>query len=234
MKAKKPNAEFVWKQLEDLLAPRLCLSVIDHTLYSYLLRHSRLEGRLRLRFSIPRLARGTRLSDSATRNAVRRLLAHGALRLVERSKAGHLVEVRLPDEIPGAPQPVLRHLPRPANLDETDFLQTKKLRQVIHARERGLCFTACVGSLAACAASTMSYRACSSDAIPTATSSPPASNATLRKGKLPPPIFSAASTASAASPPPNSPPASAPSTPSPPASSVLSWLRSPSQRPSRR
>jgi 5-methylcytosine-specific restriction endonuclease McrA len=140
MKSKKPNAELVWKQLEDLLAPRLCLSVIDHTLYSYLLRHSRLEGRLRLRFSIPRLARGTRLSDSATRNAVRRLLAHGALRLVERSKAGHLVEVRLPDEIPGAPQPVLRHLPRPANLDETDFLQTKKLRQVIHARERGLCF----------------------------------------------------------------------------------------------
>jgi len=30
---------------------------------------------------------------------VRRLIAHGALRLVERSKTGQVVEVRLPDEI---------------------------------------------------------------------------------------------------------------------------------------
>src|SRR5260370_1230240 len=57
MKNKKPNAELVWKQLEDLLAPRLRLSVIDRTVYSHLLRHSRLEGKLRLRFSILRLGR---------------------------------------------------------------------------------------------------------------------------------------------------------------------------------
>jgi hypothetical protein len=31
-----------------------------------------------------------------------RLVAKGALRLVERSKAGHIVEVRLPEEICGA------------------------------------------------------------------------------------------------------------------------------------
>src|SRR5258708_39738417 len=35
MKNKKPNAELVWKQLEDLLAPRLRLSVIDRTVYSH-------------------------------------------------------------------------------------------------------------------------------------------------------------------------------------------------------
>src|SRR2546427_11100271 len=57
MKNKKPNAELVWKQLEDLLAPRLRLSVIDRTVYSHLLRHSRLEGKLRLRFSIQWLGR---------------------------------------------------------------------------------------------------------------------------------------------------------------------------------
>jgi len=44
MKNKKPNAELIWKQLEDLLVPRLRLSVIDRTVYSHLLRHSRLEG----------------------------------------------------------------------------------------------------------------------------------------------------------------------------------------------
>src|SRR5713226_1689539 len=57
MKAKKPNAELVWKQLEDLLAPRLRLSVIERTVYAHLLRHSRLEGKLRLQFSI--MGRGT-------------------------------------------------------------------------------------------------------------------------------------------------------------------------------
>jgi len=48
MKNKKPNAEVVWTQLEDLLVPRL--SVIDRAIYSHLLRHSRLEGKLCLRF----------------------------------------------------------------------------------------------------------------------------------------------------------------------------------------
>jgi hypothetical protein len=99
MKNKKPNAELVWKQLEDLLAPRLRLSVIDRTVYSHLLRHSRREGKLRLRFSILGLGRNIRLSTGSVREAVRRLVAHGALRMVQRSKAGHVVEVRLPGEI---------------------------------------------------------------------------------------------------------------------------------------
>ncbi len=47
MKDKKPNAELVWKQLEDLLVPRLNLSVPDRVIYSPLPRHSRLEGTLR-------------------------------------------------------------------------------------------------------------------------------------------------------------------------------------------
>src|SRR5260221_9661373 len=101
MKNKKPNAELVWKQLEDLLAPRLRLSVIERTVYSHLLRHSRLEGKLRLRFSILWLGRNIRLSAGPVRDAVRRLVAQGALRLVQRSKAGHVVEVRLPNEIRG-------------------------------------------------------------------------------------------------------------------------------------
>jgi len=52
MKVKKPNAELVWKQLEDLVVPRLRLSLIERTVYTHLLWHSRLEGKLRLRFSI--------------------------------------------------------------------------------------------------------------------------------------------------------------------------------------
>jgi hypothetical protein len=146
---KKPNAERVWKQLEDFLVPRLALSVNDRAVYSHLFRHSRLERKSRLRFSIPWLCRGVRLSHTPARQAVRRLVAQGALRLVERTKTGHLVEVRLPSEIHAAlpkastaPGPSRRKGcgSFPVNLDETDFLQTSELRQSIHSREGSFCF----------------------------------------------------------------------------------------------
>src|SRR5713226_2713382 len=144
MKTKKTNAELVWKQFEDLLVPRLRLSVVDRAVYSHLLRHSRLEGRARLRFSIAWLARGAGLSTNPARWAVRRLLAHGALRLVERGKAGHVVEVRLPDEIRATrPRRIARRTarPLPRGIDfEVDFLKTRALRHRIHVRERGRCF----------------------------------------------------------------------------------------------
>jgi hypothetical protein len=138
MKNKKPNAEQIWKDFEDSLVPRLRLSVIDRAVYSHLLRHSRLEGLRRLQFSIKWLARGARLSPGPTRAAVRRLFAQGVLRLLERTKAGHFVEVRLPGEIrvARAPSPSPRAVP----LGAPDFLQTKALRQAIHAREHGRCF----------------------------------------------------------------------------------------------
>ncbi len=145
MKTKKPNAELVWKQFEDHLVPQLRFSTTDRAVYSYLCRHSRLEGKLRLRFSMAWLARGARVCDGAARPSVRRLLDHGALRLVERTKAGHVVEVRLPDEIP-ALRPNLLSARNPApqaravNVEELDFFKTRPLRQAIHARERGLCF----------------------------------------------------------------------------------------------
>jgi 5-methylcytosine-specific restriction endonuclease McrA len=150
MKTKKPNAELLWKQLEDSLVPRLRLSVIERTVYSHLLRHTRLEGKLRLHFSISWLARNICLSTSPVREGVRRLVSHGALRLVQRSKAGHVVEVRLPGEIRAMR---LNRIERRAaakeneqrchaalNIEEADFLHDKVLRKTIHARERGQCF----------------------------------------------------------------------------------------------
>src|SRR5258708_38225105 len=150
MKNKRPNAELVWKQLEDLLVPRLRLSLIDRTVYAHLQRHSRLEGKLRLRFSIRWLARNIRLSTGPVRQGVRRLVAHGALRLVQRSKTGHVVEVRLPEEI--RPERLNGMESRASakeagagagaaiNIEEADFLQNTALRKSIHARERGPCF----------------------------------------------------------------------------------------------
>lgn len=145
MKNKKPNAELLWKQIEDLVVPRLSLSAVDRVVYWHLLRHSHLEGKARLSFSIKWLARGVRFSVDTARQAVRRLVEQGALSLLERSKAGHVVLVRLPEEIPAVrasknEEPKRVRLPRAASLEETDFLQTRTLRGAIHERERGCCF----------------------------------------------------------------------------------------------
>lgn len=145
MKTQKLDAVHVWKQYEDVLAPRLHMPVIDRAAYTHLLRHSRLEGNLRLQFSIQWLANHIGISPAPMRDAVRRLIDRGVLRLVERSKFGHLVEVRLPDEVPAAPVArignALQEKPLGgASLDEVDFLQSRELRMTIHTRERGVCF----------------------------------------------------------------------------------------------
>lgn len=76
---------------------------------------------------------------------MRSLVAKGALRLAERSRAGHVVEVRLPEEIRSVCAGKLAasravRLPSVANLEKVDFLESRALRQAIHARERGFCF----------------------------------------------------------------------------------------------
>src|SRR5260370_5237445 len=144
MKSNKPDAAQICKQLEDLLVPRLRLSITDRAVYSHLLRHSRLEGRPRLRFSIAWLSRGARLSTNPARWAVRRLIAHGALRLLERSKAGHVVEVRLPDEIRATRRRSIGRRGAPPLSRGIDFeaalLQNSALPRAIHLRERRRCF----------------------------------------------------------------------------------------------
>jgi hypothetical protein len=153
MKIKKPNAEQIWKQLDDVLVPRLRLGPIDRAAYCHLLRHTRLEGKLQLRFSMPWLARGICLGPDAASRAVRRLGDHGALRLLECSNAGHVAEVRLPEEIladlppkvvpagqPEGIKPPRIPLGPGINLEEEDFFRTNALRHAIHAREAGRCF----------------------------------------------------------------------------------------------
>lgn len=171
MKPKIPNALLVWKQFEDVLAPRLGLSTADRAVYSHLLRHSRLEGKLRFRFSMRWMASGMGVSRETGRDAVRRLANLGALRLIERSKEGHLVEVHLPSEI-RAFRPYLRKSGNPAqqaaHLEKLDFFKNASRCQAIHARERGLCFyclrRTSVASITLCLARR-------TDAIPTAISS---------------------------------------------------------------
>jgi hypothetical protein len=146
MNTNKLDAVQVWKQMEDLLAPQLNFSVIDRAVYSHLFRHSRLEGQPRFRFSMAWLAGRIRLSEKTTRESVRRLIARGVLRLVERScQAHHVVCVRLPKEVRAlrAAKTAARGSAQTssnASFAEADFLQTQALRRAMHAREGGRCF----------------------------------------------------------------------------------------------
>jgi len=143
MNPQKIDGVEVWKEFEDLAA-RLALNVIERAVYSHLLRHTRLEGKLRLHFSLPELARKVGISRGPVRDALHRLARHGALRFIERSYSGHLIEVRLPAEVPApcrkAETSGRSKLPGEANLEQMDFLRTRALRQAIHAREGGKCF----------------------------------------------------------------------------------------------
>jgi 5-methylcytosine-specific restriction endonuclease McrA len=150
MNPKKLNPGLLWMQFEDVLAPRLGLTVFDRAVYSHLLRHSLVVGKLRLQFSVMSVAAKLGLSNGPVRQAVRRLDELGALRLLERSKTGHLVEMCRPENIrairlhkDGAPMAVgvgdAGELPA-STLETTDFLKTWALRKAIHDRERGTCF----------------------------------------------------------------------------------------------
>jgi len=150
MNNKKPDAALLWKQFEDVLVPRLRLSHTDRAVYSHLIRHTLIEGQPRIRFSIPWLARGSRVTATPARQALHRLVVKGAIRLVERTRLGHLIEVRRPEQIrlalgargtcaPCEP-PGKRRAGVATDLEEMDFLRTRTLREAIHRRDRGLCF----------------------------------------------------------------------------------------------
>jgi 5-methylcytosine-specific restriction endonuclease McrA len=148
MPNKTLNAKLLWMQFEDVLAPRLGLTVKERAVYSYLLRRSLVVGKLRLQFAVMAMARTLGLSIGPARQAVRRLDEMGALRVLERSKTGHLVEMRLPEKIRALRQGrngvflTTRAAGEPpaSSLETRDFLKTWALRKAIHDREGGACF----------------------------------------------------------------------------------------------
>src|SRR5258707_3039212 len=99
MKHEKIDVVEVCKELEDLLAPRLKLSVLDRAVYSHLLRHSRFEGKLRLRFSILWLAHNLGITARRARESLRRLVDKEVFPLVERRNISHAAQGRLTREV---------------------------------------------------------------------------------------------------------------------------------------
>src|ERR1700723_1613874 len=165
MRHKKLNPKLLWIQFEDVLVPCLGLTVWDRAVYHYLLRHSLLIGKRRLHFAVMSVAHNLRLSNGPVRQAVRRLDELGALRLLERSKTGHLVEMRLPEHI----RAIREADGPPAATSAAENRRSSRLAAPA--------FTAFAALLPTSAALTMSCLARALDAIPTATWFPAASNA---------------------------------------------------------
>jgi HNH endonuclease len=156
MNTRRLNVELVWKEFTDILIPQFKLSTVDRAVYLHLFRHSHLEGQHRLHFSIAWLAGGSGLTAVPARESVRRLASYGIVRMLERSRKGHIVEVRLPDEVRNAISPSASHpgtatkiIPfapgsRPAsdspNLEQINFLKNAAHRRAIHDRDGGRCF----------------------------------------------------------------------------------------------
>src|SRR6266478_8458517 len=103
MPAKKLNAQVLWMQFEDVLAPGLRLTVKERAVYCYLLRHSLVVGEPRIQFAVTAMGRTLHMGIGAARNSVRRLDELGALRVLRRNKNGHSVEMRLPENIRAPP-----------------------------------------------------------------------------------------------------------------------------------
>jgi hypothetical protein len=89
MKAKPGPAvdgTVIWKQFEDLLVPRLRLSLSERAVYSHLVRHTRLEGRRRMSYSLLRVGKCIGLSNDPVRRAVRSLEGKRVLRILSAAR----------------------------------------------------------------------------------------------------------------------------------------------------
>jgi hypothetical protein len=147
MKTQKLDVAQVWKEFEDHLAPRLNFSVYDRAVYSFLIRHTYLEDKPKLQFSLGWMGHFLGMSKTGARNSLRRLVAKGVVRLVLRSaQAHHVISVNLPSEVraikaakSAAARSALGAGPR-IDIEKADFMRFQVLRRSIHEREGGKCF----------------------------------------------------------------------------------------------
>lgn len=128
----------VYRDVEDHLVPSLRLSMAERAVYYHLLRHSLVEGRRVVHVSKRSLCRGIGCSFMTVHRHVRQLEEKGCLRIRERGRAGHAIEVLTPHQVIGR----LSHGqadPRLA-LAAIDCFGSERMRSAILRREQHRCF----------------------------------------------------------------------------------------------
>lgn len=128
----------LYRDVEDHLVPSLRLSMAERAVYYHLLRHSLVEGRRVVHVSKRSLGRGIGCSFMTVHRHVRVLEEKGCLRIRERGRAGHAIEVLSPDQIISR----LSHgeAAAPVDLVAIDCFGSERMRSAILRREQYRCF----------------------------------------------------------------------------------------------
>lgn len=137
-------AQFL-KDLQDHLAPRL--DTYELSIYLYVVRNSRLEGReeavigfksARTLMALGIGKAGSPMSETVCYEKLRSLAGKGCLKLLGTERGGTRVRVLLPDEMTGVvPAPVADAV---LTIETMDFFDVPENRPLILAREGGRCF----------------------------------------------------------------------------------------------
>jgi hypothetical protein len=129
-------------QIQDHLVPTL--DSYEQAIYHYVFRHTYLIGKKQMMYSTrtAEIGFGTGVNakppSMKTRSKkIRSLEAKGAVRIIERSNKGILVELILPHEIAGL---IEEEEKEKINLDSLDFFKDRRLLPVLLERENFRCF----------------------------------------------------------------------------------------------
>lgn len=127
-----------FEDVEDLLFPQLELDPWERTLYLYLLRNTRMKGQRSAIFAIGPLSKALPISDFKVREVLRALHNKACLKIEDRSRSGHLVQVLLPSEIPALERPTTRA--DNFDIDSLDFFSARQYLNELLERENAACF----------------------------------------------------------------------------------------------
>lgn len=131
-----------WKEvladLEDILFPQRNLDPWERTLYMHLVRHTRMKGLPSGLFAIGPLSKVLPISDFKVREVLRSLHAKACVRIEDRSRHGHLIQVLLPSEMNDLARPILE--PTSINVELLDFFSNRRYVVALLARENAACF----------------------------------------------------------------------------------------------
>jgi hypothetical protein len=131
------DVETTLKHCEDHLFPGMKMTLRERSIYYHLFRHTRLIGKAQGLFAIDPLAEALGASTSI-RDDLRRLHDRGCIRIEERSRAGHLIRVLLPEEIGGI---IPNNEPADAvDIEAIDFFTDRRYLAALLTRDNGACF----------------------------------------------------------------------------------------------
>jgi len=139
------NLEQVMKDIQDHLAPRL--DTYEQAIYLYVFRHTRLIGldeavigfkSARRRMACGVGEEGKPMSEGTAYKKLQSLEAKGCIAILDSTRDGNRISLKLPSEIPGVVVAPLD--PTPVDIEAEDFFTVPENRLRILARDCNRCF----------------------------------------------------------------------------------------------